>query len=507
MLRETKRGEATRIPIHTGPANAPTLRGSGSPNVPPRPRSVIPPPRPPRRRRLLLVVLLLVLVLLGLAVGKLLSVGGAVLTSERPILAQLADLLFRRGTLQGEKENRVNILLAAVGGEGHQGENLADTVILASFRPQDKDVALFSIPRDLYVKIPDTEVYTKINAVHAYGENQKRGQGLALLRRKVAEITGQSVHYAARVDFLAFKRIVDEIGGVEIAIPEGFYDFWHRINFPKGTEHMNGDRALAYVRARYIEGPEGGDFKRQARIQQVLLAIRKKVLSAETAVDLRTLAGILDALRENVATNFSLGELKRLADLSRDTPHENIHSAVLTTGADGLLAGSTEILGGKPASVLKPRAGLDNYGEIQAFAGDIFARARTAPPPAGEDGLHRGGLVPSATPSPTPATMESEQPSVEIRNGTLATGLGARTAKAASKLGFNVLAVGNAAIRNRTQTVVVDRTGGKKPQSLRALLDALGVGTAVNFPEAEKETIDANFVVFLGSDVAEKFKK
>ncbi len=280
---------------------------------------------------MLLPLAVVLLVVLGLAAAKLLSVGNAVLNPDRSIIGQLSEFLFRRGTLAGESENRVNILLVAIGGEGHAGENLADTVMLASFRPQEKDIAILSIPRDLYVKIPGAEFYSRVNAVHAYGENQRRGDGLRLLRKAVQDVTGQEVHYVARVDFAAFKRVVDEIGGIDITIPRSFYDYWHKISFPEGTEHMNGERALAYVRARYIEGPEGGDFKRQERIQQALLAMRKKVLSAQTAVDIRALAGILDALRDNVATNFSLADLKRIDELTRTLEKKDSRTAVLTT--------------------------------------------------------------------------------------------------------------------------------------------------------------------------------
>jgi hypothetical protein len=314
------------------------------------------------------------------------------------------------------------------------------------------------------------------------------------------------VHYVARVDFTAFRRIVDEVGGIDITIRHSFYDYWHKISFPEGTEHMNGERALAYVRARYIQGPEGGDFKRAERTQQVILAIRKRVLSAQTVVDIRALAGILDALHDNVATNFSLAELKRLAELTRTIPDDHLDTAVLSTGPEGLLVGTTEILSGRPAAVLRPRAGLEQYGEIATFTRDIFTQAQTAPPPATTTAETSSPETPQATPT-AQGSVTDEQPTVEVRNGTSVVGLAARAAKALEKQEFTIAGVGNAAIRNRTQTIVVDRTGGKKPASLRAVLETLGVTTAVTFPEAEKESIDASFVIFLGTDIAEKFKK
>ncbi len=507
LLREARSDTwGTQIPVRSAKhTTAGGGKGSGK-HPPASAQGPVLPPRGKRRRfRAVLIVLGILIVIGALGAGKLLSVGGAVLSQERSIIGQLADLLFRRGALAGEKENRVNILLAAVGGEGHQGENLADTVIVASFRPQEKEMALLSIPRDLYVKIPGTELFSRINAVHAYGENQQRGDGLTLLREKVSEITGQSIHYVARVDFQAFKRIVDHVGGIDITIHNSFYDYWHKISFPAGTEHMNGERALAYVRARYIEGPEGGDFKRAERTQQTALAIRKKIFSVQTAVDLRALAGILDALRDHVSTNFTLAELRRLAELSRSIPDDKFRTAVLTSGSQGLLTGTTEILGGRPASVLRPRAGLENYSEIQALAANIFAEARVAASPSAEQ-PSPSPTPASPTPAPTPADVATEQPTVDVRNGTTVTGLASRVAKALEKKTFTLSAVGNAALRNRTQTIIVDRTQGKKPQSLRELQAVLGVSTTVTFPDAEKKTADADFIVFLGTDVAAKFK-
>lgn len=533
LLREVRATDGTHIPVRTfrvpsrgggsaahGRASADegrsVSRGDGD-GVPSRedrkrppggpPRLVgITPPSPRRGRRVLLWTLVALVLLVGLGAAKLLRVGGAILTPERSIIGQLTDLLFHRGSLAGESDNRVNILLVAVGGEGHQGENLADSVILASLRPKENDVAFLSIPRDLYVKIPGAEFYTRINAVHAYGENQRRGDGLKLLQKKVTEITGQPVQYLARVDFTAFKRIVDEVGGIDITIRHSFYDYWHKISFPEGTEHMNGERALAYVRARYIEGPEGGDFKRAERTQQVILAIRKRVLSAQTVVDLRALAGILDALHDNVATNFTLAGLRRLAELTRAIPDDRLDTAVLTTGPEGLLVGTTEILSGRPAAVLRPRAGLEQYGEIAEFARDIFAQARVAPPPATTVAATSTPETPPATPTAS-GSVTDEQPTVEVRNGTNVVGLAARAAKVLEKQGFTIVGVGNAAIRNRTQTLVIDRTGGKKPASLRAVLDTFGITAAVTFPEAEKQSIDASVVIFLGTDLAEKLKK
>ncbi|MEK7499108.1 MAG: LCP family protein, partial [Patescibacteria group bacterium] len=202
-------------------------------------------------RLLSLVIFIGGLFMAGVFGYKILAAGNSISTVKQSILGQLSDLLFKSGNeLQGEKEGQINILLLAVGGEGHSGENLADTIMVASIQKDTHKVALLSIPRDLYVQVPGQQFYSKINAVHAYGESQKKNNGPELLEKKVEEITGLSIHYFARVDFTAFKKIVEAVGGVNIHIENGFTDYFHKIAFPTGTETMNGDRALAYVRAR-----------------------------------------------------------------------------------------------------------------------------------------------------------------------------------------------------------------------------------------------------------------
>jgi len=506
ILREIRSAdEGARVLVRTSKnSGKKSSRGSGS--------SMKQPSNKKSRKhgfsRTLFVILVLILLGGGLLSAKVLKVGQNVLNKERSIFAQLADLIIPGDRkLVGEKDGQINILMAAIGGKGHEGENLTDTIMIAMIRPQEKQVALLSIPRDLFVRLPGTNSFTKINAINAYKENSnsKKGEGIVALGEKVEEITGLSIHYYARLDFTAFKQIVNQIGGVEVTIPVSFYDYWHKISFPAGKELMNGDRALSYVRARYVEGPEGGDFARAARQQHLLLAIREKIFSANTAFDLRAVSGIMDALGENVITNFNLWEFKRGFEIFRDIPKDNIHTAVLTTGENGLLAGGTEILDGTPASILRPRAGAENYGPIQDYVKNIFNAANNV-----GDNNTSSNEQPSPTPTPSsepsatpiPLSIDSEKPSVEIRNGTNVAGLASRTASTLKNAKFNIQTVGNAAKRDRNVTIVVDLTGGKKPNSLKILLTTLKADKAVSFPDSEA-TSKADFMVILGTDQAE----
>ena len=281
-------------------------------------------------KRIFFIVIIIIAIFSGIFGYKIIATGDSISAANRSILGQIKDLFLSQDKLlTGESDNRVNVLLIAIGGDGHKGKNLADTIMVASIDPSSQTTALLSIPRDLYVQVPNEQYYTKINAVHAYGESQKNNHGPELLREMVQEITGLPIHYYVRVDFTAFKGIIDSIGGINITNDNSFYDYWHKISFPAGTEKMNGERALAYARARYIEGPEGGDFKRAARQQQVLLALRQKVFSVQTVLDFTRINSILNSLSNNIRTDMQLQEMKRLYELSRLINSDKVHSNVL----------------------------------------------------------------------------------------------------------------------------------------------------------------------------------
>lgn len=125
--------------------------------------------------------------------------------------------------LKGEEEDRINITLLGMRGENYSsGGTLADTIMVASIQPKANKVALVSVPRDLWVKNPGTETYSKINAVHAYGEEDGKGQGLSQMEKVLEEVLGMPIHYAARINFDGFADLIDAIGGVEITLDKGF---------------------------------------------------------------------------------------------------------------------------------------------------------------------------------------------------------------------------------------------------------------------------------------------
>ena len=437
------------------------------------------------------------LFLAGIFGYKILAAGNSISTVKQSILGQLSDLLFKSGNkLEGEEEGQINILLLAVGGEGHSGENLADTIMVASIQASTHKVALLSIPRDLYVQVPGEEYYSKLNAVHAYGESKKKNNGPELIEKKVEEITGLPIHYFARVDFTAFKKIVEAVGGVNITIENGFTDYLHKIAFPTGTETMNGDRALAYVRARYVEGPEGGDFKRAARQQQILIAILNKVFSVNTAIDFSAINGIIASISEDIRTSMQTWEMKRFFEIARQIDRASVKSVVLSTGPRGVLVGETAVLGGEPASVLKPRTG--DYSEIQAIAKNIFSEdiGRNIPSASQES----TSPEPSVSPSPSASPESTVKPTLEVRNGTAVNGLAKKIADQFAKEGYKIVTTGNAKSKTIKETKVY-APKVTQADDAQAIASTLEASAETDFPADESKTT-ADILIILGADAA-----
>lgn len=143
------------------------------------------------------------------------------------------------------EENIINILLTGYGGAGHDGAYLTDTIMLVHINKKDKKVILFSIPRDLWVRIPtsnpDDRSFTKINALYQMGlypdnypglPDRYKGKDRAqeLLKDVVKDITGIRPDYFVGVDFDGFTEIIDTLGGIDVTVKKAFTDYHYPIS-------------------------------------------------------------------------------------------------------------------------------------------------------------------------------------------------------------------------------------------------------------------------------------
>ena len=233
---------------------------------------------------------------------------------------------------EGYEHDRINLLLIGIGGPTHPGEgkDLADAIILVSLKPSTKQAALISLPRDLYVEMDNGIGMQRLNAAHALGKQISfKGQGPGFLVHTVERVLGEPVHAYARVDFLAFEKVIDALGGVDIYVHRPFHDYLFNDGFEQGWQHMSGKRALRYARYRYIRASaEGNNFGREMRQQQVLSAVRAKLKNVDAAQFTRLVKLALSS-SEYTSTNLTTPQLLDLYATFRGAKGDDIRHVSL----------------------------------------------------------------------------------------------------------------------------------------------------------------------------------
>lgn len=331
-----------------------------------------------------------------------------------------------------------------------EGPSRSDTMILLTLDPQTKTAGVLSIPRDMWVAIPGFQ-HGKINTAYYLGEAYKLpGGGPGLAVKTVEQFLGVPVNYYAQVDFNAFVQFIDEIGGVKIDVPEkikiDLLGTGHRTikTLQPGVQTLPGEWALAYARNRYTEG---GDFDRAARQQQVILAIRDRVLSLDMLPTLVSKAPTLyNQLASGVHTNLTLDQVIRLAVLAQEVPENQI--------VRGILDENTVVFGRSPddLSILIPIP-----DKITLVRDQVFASS--------------GALGPQ-TPGDTLQRARAEAARVAVYNGSSTAGLAERTAEYLRSQGLNVVQVGDAGQRY-SGTTLVDHSGS--PYAIGYLADLMNI--------------------------------
>lgn len=294
--------------------------------------------------------------------------------------------LFDNSKLKGEDRGNVNILLAGNSSDdpGHGGAELTDSIMLLSINTKNNTAFILSIPRDLYVDIPGNG-YSKINAAYPYGESEGFSEpgypegGMGLLEKTVSEVLGVPIDYYALVNYGAFRDAVNAVGGITVTIDgqnsRGVYDPYANLRLANGTQQIDGQTALNLARARG-DGPGSygfprSDFDRTQNQRMMLLALREKAMSAGVLANPIKVGNLFDSAGNNVQTDLSLGNMRRLAKITNDIGQENIKSASLND-ADGVnLLKSYTTRNGQ--SALIPAAGVDDYTDIQAYVQKLMA--------------------------------------------------------------------------------------------------------------------------------------
>lgn len=328
---------------------------------------------------------------------------------------------------------RVNVLLMGI--DRRPSEKCpcrSDTMMLASLDPNTLTASLITIPRDLYVPIPQLGE-NRINTALFYGElNKYPGGGPALAKKTVEYNFGRRVHYYVLVDFGGFRKAIDALGGIDIDVPKPIDDLTYPdenfgfkpIHIPAGKIHMNGEVALQYARTRHGDN----DFERQQRQVQVLLAAQRKALQPSV---LPKIPALIQSMWGTMETDITPQDALALLQIASKVKPENVKSATIdqtmtvefktSSGADVLWPDRTKI--GKLVDRVIPP---DNNSQV-----DVSAQ------------------------------IKQEAARVLVLNGTGNGMLAERTAQFLQAQGYQISGFGNADRTDYTKTVLIDYSGNK----------------------------------------------
>lgn len=264
-------------------------------------------------------------------------------------------------------ERPLNILVLGRSGEGYPAPDLTDSIIILRLTPGAK-AALISVPRDLWVKVPGRNYYSKINAL--YNLDKEKGpseEEFGLIKNKITEITGFTLDYYALIDVTALKELVDILGGIDVHVENNINDrAYQYLTLEKGWHHMDGRTVQKYVRTRM---DSGGDFARIKRQQQVIGILKDKILGLNPVWDLPKFLEIYRIIGRNIKTDIGFDKIRyflEIAGLFKDKEFNQI----VVDSSSGILRSSSVWTSGGLAYILAPKAGLENYNEIKKYITD-----------------------------------------------------------------------------------------------------------------------------------------
>ncbi len=358
-----------------------------------------------------------------------------------------------------------------------------DSMMLFTIDPVNKTAGMLSIPRDLWVQIPGFD-FAKINQAYFLGvSNKLPGGGPALAVKTVEQVLNVPIQYYAQIDFNAFAKMIDEMGGIDVYVHEtmrvSLVGKAGSFELKPGVQTLDGPTLLAYVRNRYTDG---NDFARSQRQQEVIMTIRDEVLQLNMLPTLIAKAPALyQELASGIRTNLTLDQIIRLAVLAESLDRTRIHQVVIDSN-DVMDTYSSD---GQAILIPIP-------DRIRIRRDEVYSNIAQAGP---------AQLIQPTQVVGNPAQlMKSEQARVAVRNGTATAGLAKDTADYFTKEGLDVVDQSNA---DQTYTTSLIYVYNSKPYTVRYLADLMKIPNSRIF---NKFNPDSKFdvEVILGVDWAYK---
>jgi len=377
-------------------------------------------------------------------------------------------------------EERINILVMGLDrrvDEPKGDPTRTDTMFIVTVDPYSKTAGVFSIPRDLWVEIPDGQggyLAERINVAYEYGPLRNYpGGGPGLAIATIEHNFDIKIDHYVVLDFAGFMELVDAVGGIDVDVKDVIWDpsycnttdcsDFQEVYFEPGLQHMDGERALQYVRIRY----GSDDLKRIERQQDVIRATMDAALNASLIIPNRAVS-IFNKFRDAVDTDVGGFQVPGLALLAKDIPPENITNISLAPAVQEGYAGD--------AAVLFP-----NWDQIEVLKAQLFFDGR----------------------------MRSEGAFVEVQNGTQTPGLATSVTDYLARQGFPEadLVVSDATDGvDHQETLIYDLAG--KSYTANKLADWLGLPSG-RVQELQEDadstpvpTSAADIVIVLGEDAS-----
>ena len=382
----------------------------------------------------------------GILATPLGQAGGYTLPTARPIVPP-------GPVLEGKIPNiYLNIVLLGSDKRPSSGAWRTDSMIIVSIDQKNQTVRLLSLPRDLWVYIPQ-HGYNRINTADLWGELAQPGGGPERVKQTIYHNLGIPIHYYVRIDFKGFIKIVDTLGGLEIDVEEALPD----VNLEAGMQHLDGREALRYARSRYTTS----DFDRGRRQRKLLTALWEKALTLDV---IPRLPDLWSAMEDSFSTDLPLDEVINMAYLSTQLSREDVRSNAI----DESMVQNWVTSDG--AAVVLPRE-----ERIEAMLESFYA------------------------PVPSSQLEQGENPRVHVLNGCKRNEAGELASAALSWEGYRVTRTAEADRQDYGQTSIVvygdDLAGGE------AIAGILGVPTGAVTQGSDGEQ-DVDVLVILGADYA-----
>ncbi len=338
---------------------------------------------------------------------------------------------------------------------GEAAGERSDVIMLVKVYPADGSAQILSLPRDLLVDIPGHGT-NRINAAYSFG-------GAPLMVRTVKQVTGLPIHHYVEVDFVGFKSIVDQVGGVTINFPFQARDLNSGLFVDAGPQVLNGEQALAFARSRHYQESQGGDWVaveasdigRTKRQQQLILAIISALKTPSTLTETGSVVGSF-ARHLSVDTALLESSLIQLAFQMRSISAATIETATLASYGDDYNGMSIVRMDQPDANTM-----------ISSFANGVPMNA-----------------------------MAGEPLKIQVLNGNGVVGSAGRWSQILQGKGFEILEVGDADRNDFPVTTIIVR-----PEALpqgQAIIDALGFGEVS--AGSLDSSIDAIVIVGLDAD-------